>query len=79
MPKPQPWRRFLAASKLPADLPVEPAGNLELRGPTEGLPMGVPWIDGQAYWPKRSYGPDDLMGQEGRALRARLLVDAADS
>ncbi|MFE2537529.1 hypothetical protein [Streptomyces sp. NPDC059371] len=38
--------------------------------------MGVPWIDGQAYWPKRSYGPDDLMGPEGRTLIARLLADA---
>ncbi|MFC9672822.1 hypothetical protein [Streptomyces sp. NPDC056949] len=76
MPFPQPWLRFAGAGKLPADLPVEPAGNLELRGPADGLPMGVPWIDGQAYWPKRSYGPDDLMGQEGRALMARLLADA---
>ncbi|MFE6806530.1 hypothetical protein ACFVEN_33430 [Streptomyces sp. NPDC057681] len=75
-PLPQTWRRFLGASKLPADLPVEPAGNLELRGPTDGLPMGVPWTDGQAYWPKRSYGSDDLIGQEGQALMARLLADA---
>ncbi|MGW4390449.1 hypothetical protein [Streptomyces sp. NPDC004685] len=76
MPLPQPWRRFMGAGKLPADLPVEAAGSLELRGPGDGLPMGVPWIEGQAYWPKHSYGPDDLMGQEGRALMARLLADA---
>ncbi|MFE2296590.1 hypothetical protein ACFXAW_00160 [Streptomyces sp. NPDC059445] len=76
MPLPEPWLRFPGASKLPADLPVEPAGNLELRGARDGLPMGIPWIDGQAYWPKRSYGPDDLMGGEGRALILRLLADA---
>ncbi len=74
----QTWRRFLGAGKLPADLPVEPVGELELRGRTDGLPMGVPWIDGRAYWPKRSYGPDDLMGQEGRALMARLLADTTE-
>ncbi|MEV7147075.1 hypothetical protein AB0O05_11350 [Streptomyces sp. NPDC093084] len=37
-----------------------------------------PWIDGRAYWPKRSYDPDDLKGEEGRALMDRLLVDAGD-
>ncbi|WP_326783174.1 hypothetical protein [Streptomyces sp. NBC_00151] len=77
-PLPQTWRRFLGASKLPADLPVEPAGELELRGRTDGSPMGVPWIDGRAYWPKRSYGSDDLMRQEGQALMARLLADATE-
>jgi hypothetical protein len=40
--------------------------------------MGVPWIDGRAYWPKRSYGSDDLMRQEGQALMARLLADATE-
>ncbi|MER5385153.1 hypothetical protein ABT040_33590 [Streptomyces sp. NPDC002688] len=76
-PLPQPWRRFLGASKLPPDLPVEPVGNLELRGRTDESPTGVPWIDGRAYWPKRSYGSDDLLREEGRALMARLLADAA--
>ncbi|MFF0189248.1 hypothetical protein [Streptomyces sp. NPDC005244] len=77
MPQPQPWLRFRGAGKIAADLPVEAAGILELRGTADGLPMmGVPWIDGHAYWPKRSYGPGDLMGQEGRAMMARLLADA---
>ncbi|MFF0142751.1 hypothetical protein ACFYRN_40760 [Streptomyces sp. NPDC005227] len=78
VPQPQPWRRFLGASKRPADLPVEPVGTLELRGSANGSPMGVPWIDGQAYWPKRSYGPGELTGQEGRTMMARLLADAAE-
>jgi hypothetical protein len=74
-PLPQRSRRFLGARGLPADLPVDPAGSLELRGRTDGSPMGVPWIDGRAYWPKRSYGPDDLKSADGRALLARLLPD----
>ncbi|MGW6215145.1 hypothetical protein [Streptomyces sp. NPDC055109] len=77
VPQPRPWRRFLGASKVSADLPVEPVGILELRGSAVGLPMDVPWIDGQAYWPKRSYGTGGLAGQEGRAVMARLLADAA--
>jgi hypothetical protein len=55
---------------------VEPVGDLELRGRTDESPMGVPWIEGRAYWPKRSYGPDELKSAEGRALTARLLTDA---
>jgi hypothetical protein len=74
-PLPQPTRRFLGARGLPADLPVDPVGHLELRGRTDESPTGVPWIDGRAYWPKRSYGPDDLKSPDGRALMARLLPD----
>ncbi|MFJ7948766.1 hypothetical protein ACIQ6K_34825 [Streptomyces sp. NPDC096354] len=77
-PLPQSAHRFLGASKLPADLPVEPTGNLELHGRTDESPTGVPWIDGRPYWPKRSYGPDDLKRGEGQALMARLLADAAE-
>ncbi|MER7937241.1 MULTISPECIES: hypothetical protein [unclassified Streptomyces] len=76
LPQPQPW--FPGQRRLPADLPVEPAGHLEVRGHTDESAMGVPWIDGRAYWPKRSYDPDDLKGEEGRALMDRLLVDAGD-
>lgn len=77
-PLPQRSRRFMGARGFPADLPVEPAGDLELRGRTDESPMGVPWIEGRAYWPKRSYGPDDLKSGEGRALMARLLADDAE-
>ncbi|MFE9126189.1 hypothetical protein ACFYOF_12330 [Streptomyces sp. NPDC007148] len=77
-PLPLPQPRFPGQRGLPADLPVEPAGNLEVRGRTDEAPMGVPWIDGRAYWPKHSHGPDDLKREEGRALMARLLVDAGD-
>ncbi|MPY35831.1 hypothetical protein FNH09_32755 [Streptomyces adustus] len=76
LPLPQPW--FPGMRALPADLPVEPAGRLELRGRTEEAPLGVPWIDGHAYWPKRFFGPGDLRGAEGRALAERLLADAGD-
>ncbi|MER6461181.1 hypothetical protein ACWC4D_03480 [Streptomyces sp. NPDC001288] len=78
-PLPLPPRRFLGARGLPADLPVEPVGTLELRGRTDESPAGVPWIDGRAYWPKRSYGPADLRRGEGEALMARLLADAAEA
>ncbi|MET8638734.1 hypothetical protein [Streptomyces sp. NPDC004680] len=78
LPLPLPQPRFPGQRGLPADLPVEPVGNLEVRGRTNESPMGVPWIDGRAYWPKHSYGPDDLNGEEGRALVVRLLVDAGD-
>jgi hypothetical protein len=77
-PLPLPPRRFMGARRLPADLPVEPVGNLELHGRTDESPTGVPWIDGRAYWPKRSYGPDDLKSGDGQALMARLLADATE-
>ncbi|MGW2819990.1 hypothetical protein ACWC24_03160 [Streptomyces sp. NPDC001443] len=77
-PLPLPQPRFPGTRALPADLPVEPAGLLELHGRTDDSPLGVPWIDGSAYWPKRSYGPDDLKGAEGRALLERLGADAGD-
>ncbi|MEU6516297.1 hypothetical protein [Streptomyces sp. NPDC046978] len=77
-PLPLPQPRFPGQRGLPADLPVESVGNLEVRGRTDESPLGVPWIDGRAYWPKHSYGPDDLNGEEGRALMGRLLVDVGD-
>ncbi|GGJ58421.1 hypothetical protein [Streptomyces brasiliensis] len=57
---------------------MELAGYLEVRDRTDESPMGVPWIDGRACRPKHSYGPDDLKGEEGRALMARLLAEAGD-
>ncbi|MEU1088241.1 hypothetical protein ABZ401_15660 [Streptomyces sp. NPDC005892] len=75
---PMPLHRSARAGGLPADLPVEPVGDLELSGRTPELPLGVPWIDGRAYWPKRSWGPDALRGEEGRALLARLLAEDAE-
>ncbi|MET7790736.1 hypothetical protein ABZS93_29710 [Streptomyces sp900116325] len=57
---------------------MKPTGNLELHGRTDESPMGVPWIDGRPYCPKRSYGPDDLKRGEGQTLMARLLAVAAE-
>ncbi|WP_420033273.1 hypothetical protein ACN2WE_12045 [Streptomyces sp. cg28] len=74
-PLPQASRRFLGAAKLPADLPVKPVGTLELHGSTAESPMGVPWIEDRAFWPRRFYGPDDLRHGEGRALMTRLTAD----
>ncbi|MFE6892708.1 hypothetical protein [Streptomyces sp. NPDC057694] len=77
-PLPLPARRFLGARKLPADVPVEPFGELELCGRTDASPAGVPWIDGQAYWPERSYGAGDFETEQGRALMDRLSAGDGD-
>ncbi|MEU6279709.1 hypothetical protein [Streptomyces sp. NPDC047028] len=77
-PLPLPQPRFAGRRGLSADLPVEPVGELEVRGRTDESPLGVPWIDGCAYWPKLSCGGDDLKGERGRALVDRLLADAGD-
>ncbi|MFG2788759.1 hypothetical protein [Streptomyces sp. NPDC048419] len=77
-PLPLPEPRYMALRKLPADLPVGPVGTLELHGRADESPLGVPWIEGRAYWPKRSYSSADLKRPQAGAVMTVLLNEAGN-